>query len=260
MSVTLFTENSLSISVRDEGKGPAVVVLSGWGYGSLMGEAALGTLRDKGYRVITVDVPGTGALKDRSSFVHIPRLSKLVASYLRQNGAREATVVGHSFGSMIAQEMAMTEDDVVGKLVLVSALPGIGGILPDLNTALEMLNRLMAGGEGLLSFLFTPTHLGNLRKTLGTVFDELEKPTSSAALSGQVWAASRWTNFGRLHRMYQPTLVIHGAKDPLSPLAHVKNFAGQLPHAQLLVFENCGYLPFFESKDASLKAILGFLR
>ncbi|MBI1363400.1 MAG: alpha/beta fold hydrolase [Proteobacteria bacterium] len=254
-----FTHEGVTLSVRDRGTGPVVAVISGWGYGSLMGEVAFGTLRDAGYRVITFDLPGTGCLKDRSAFVHIPRLSRAVAGYLRAQNAAGATVVGHSFGTLVAQEMALSEDDVVGRLVLVSPVAGVGGIMPDMNAAMDMLGRLMSGQSGLLTFLFPPSYLGKLKTTLGDVFEELERPASSAALSGQVWAATRWSTFGRLQSMYQDVLILHGDKDPLSPLHGAQSLARQIPKAKLQVLEKCGYLPFIECKKETLGALSAFL-
>lgn len=256
---TEFTFEGVTLTVREGGEGPVVAVLSGWGYGALMGEVAFGSLRDAGYRVLTFDLPGTGTLKDSSSFVHIPRLARAVAAYLRSCHAADATIIGHSFGGLIAQEMAIAEDDVVGRLILVSPVTGVGGILPDMNAAMDMLGRLMSGESGVFTFLFSPSYLVKLKKTLGDVFDELDRPAPSAALSGQVWAATRWSAFGRLPRLYQEVLILHGDKDPLSPLHGSRTLERQLPKATLHVFEKCGYLPFIECKDEALSVLKQFL-
>lgn len=250
----------LSLNYRDAGPqtAPVVVMLSGWGFGSLMGEAALADLRTQQLRLITLDVPGTGTNQNTSAFVHISRLARGVAALLRELEIHEAILVGHSFGSMIAQEMAMSEDDVVGKLILVSALPGIGGMVGDLSSAMQVLNRLMSGTKGLFQFLYTPTYLAHLKETLGEVFEGLDRPASSTALSGQVWAASRWTNLGRIQQIYQPTLIIHGETDPLSFVGHANLLAAQLPQAELEILP-CGYLPFVEQKDKTLKLIRDFV-
>jgi pimeloyl-ACP methyl ester carboxylesterase len=249
----------VSLAYRDGGKGTPLVMLSGWGYGSAMGEVAVGELRSKGFRVLTIDFPGTGLMGAVSSFVYIPRLALAVAELLRHLQVHEAVVVGHSFGSMVAQELAMTEDDLVGKLVLMSVLPGIGGVIPNLSTSMLFLNRLMVGDTGSLSYFYPPGYLAQLKATLGDVFDELEKPASHTALSGQVWAASRWTNIGRIGNIYQPTLIIHGAKDPLSPPENATLLARQLKQAQLHVLP-AGYLPVLEKQEQVLKLVREFTK
>ncbi len=256
---TEFTHEGVTLNVRDAGDGPVVAVLSGWGYGALMGEVAFAALRADGFRVITFDVPGTGALKDKSAFVHIPRIGRAVAAYLRSCNAVDATVIGHSFGGLVAKEMALSEDDVVGRLVLISPVSGVGNIVPDMNVAMDMLGRLMSGQSGVLTYLFSPSSLGKLRTTLGDVFEELDRPASSSALSGQVWAASRWTAFGRLPALYQDVLIIHGDKDPISPILSARHLERQIPKAQLIVLEACGYLPFIECKNKTLDAVKAFI-
>lgn len=259
MTAKIYEESGIALALNDQGEGMPVVVLSGWGYGGLMGEVAFGDLRRNGCRVITVDVPGTGVLAGRSSFVHIQRIARALAEALRANDVHDATLVGHSFGTMIAQEMALGEDDVVSRLVLISPVPGIGDVVPDLNQAMEMLNRLMIGQGGLLSYLFAPPYLAHLRHTLGDTFDALDHPTSSAALSGQVWAASRWTNFGRLQNMYQPTLILQGETDPISPPRHARQLARVLPGVRYVELHGCGYMPFLECREETCGAILAFM-
>ncbi len=249
---------NVPVAWRDDGgKGTPVVVFSGWGYGASMGEVAFGSLRKEGCRVITFDTPGTGSLSGKSSFVHIQRLSSAIASVLRENGIHDATIVGHSFGSMVAQEMAISEDDIAARLVLISALPGVGGWMPDLNMSLDMFNRLLSGQEGFFATLFTPGYLAQLKHTLGDIFDELDRPSSGSALSGQVWAASRWTSYGRLDRIYQPALLIHGEKDPLTPPTNARLMADQMPSGKLELLP-CGYLPFLEKKEETLGMIRAF--
>lgn len=254
-----FTYHTLELGYNLQGKGTPVVFLSGWGYGVLMGEAAVGPLIKKGCRLLTVDVPGTGSMGEHSSFVHIPRLAKTIAALMREEGMNEAVVIGHAFGAMLAQEMALSEDDVVQKLVLMSALPGIG--LPtttDLSTAMDMLNRLLVGENNFFEAFYSGGFISQLKTMLGSAFAQLNQPANSAALSGQVWAASRWNSLSRLNQIYQPTLFLHGKADVLSPLALAQMMATQIPNATLEKLE-CGYLPFLEKRTETLEKITSFI-
>lgn len=47
-----------------------------------------------------------------------------------------------------------------------------------------------------------------------------------------------------------PTLVIHGALDPL-PVETSQQFVSFLPHAQHVVIPDAGHMPFWEAPDAS---------
>lgn len=259
MQTKIFTHETLSIGYRDEGKGLPVIILAGWGYGSNLGEVVYArSLREMGYRTITIDVPGVGVMDAKSSFVHIPRISRTVAALLRELGCNESTVIGHSFGALVAQELALSEDDVVSRLVLFSVLQGLGGLTPDLSTSMDMLNKLMAGEMEGLSDFFAPMTFAKIKSLLGDLFKELEKPGAAAVLSGQVWAASRWTNFGRLSRIYQPTMIVHGQEDPLCPPEGAKILAHHIKNSELHVLP-CGYMPALEQREAVLSLIKTFL-
>ena len=56
-----------------------------------------------------------------------------------------------------------------------------------------------------------------------------------------------------------PTLLIHGAADPLMPLAAAEALAGQIPDARLEVFADCAHAPFISKPDAFLASISAFL-
>jgi pimeloyl-ACP methyl ester carboxylesterase len=258
---TLYKYENITLGIRDEGQAKKgrrpILYIPGWGFSSLMGEAAFGALRKNGWRLITVDLPGVGQADGKSSFVHIQRISKALANYLRENEGHGSIVIGHSFGSMVAQEMAMNEDDVIKKVVLISTLPGIGGLVPDLHTSMDLLNRLMMGEMGIFSQLFTPGNLKQLKVKLGKEFDDLDAPVPTQVLSGQVWAASRWSNIGRVHQIYQPTLIVHGDKDPLCPVANARLMASHVENAQLKILP-CGYLPFLEKPEEALEALEKF--
>lgn len=255
-----YTYDGLSFTLRDAGQGQPVLFLAGWGYGSLMGEVACAGLRAEGLRVITVDLPGTGSMADASSFVSLPRLARALAGILRDElQLHQVMVVGHSFGSMLAQEMALSEDDLVGSLVLVSVMSGVGGMVPDLQTAMGMFNRLLAGDANMLHHLLEPPFLAHLRRVLGGSFTELDKPIASGTLSGQVWAASRWTNFGRMSQIYQPTLILQGDHDAVASPEKAHAIATLLPRAQLKILDECGFLPFIECPERTTAALLKFI-
>ena len=259
--VTLAYQDHPAQSKQQKG---TIVFLPGWGFGACMGLVAFQNLTQQGYRLISFDMPGVGTLKENSSFVYIPRMAKAIANFLREQQMNEVIIAGHSFGTMVAQEMALSEDDVVGKLILFGPLPGVGVSnsqfgAPNLSSAMATLNRLLSGQESIFDYLYPAGYLTQLKTTLGDMFEELQRPASAAALSGQVWAASRWTNWGRVEQIYQPTLVIQGQKDPLTDMASTQRFVKQVKGCELQTPE-CGYFPFWEHAEETQKAVLTFIK
>ena len=58
-----------------------------------------------------------------------------------------------------------------------------------------------------------------------------------------------------LHRITQPTLVIHGTADALVPLADAEALVAALPQAELVVFAGTGHVPTVTRPDAVVREI-----
>ena len=56
-----------------------------------------------------------------------------------------------------------------------------------------------------------------------------------------------------------PTLLIHGANDPLMPLAAAEALATLIPGAELAVFADCAHAPFISQPDAFNARLASFL-
>ena len=64
----------------------------------------------------------------------------------------------------------------------------------------------------------------------------------------------------RLSAIKQPTLIIWGREDGLTPLAEYgERFKKEIPNSQLLVFEECGHVPQVEKASEFNAAVIKFL-
>ncbi len=106
----------------ERGEGPAVVLLHGNGM-MLQDFEASGVLdlAAKGHRVIAFDRPGFGYSDRPRDVVWTPQAqADLIARALKQLGVKQATVVGHSLGTLVALAMALHDPKMVSGLVLIS--------------------------------------------------------------------------------------------------------------------------------------------
>lgn len=55
-----------------------------------------------------------------------------------------------------------------------------------------------------------------------------------------------------------PVLMVHGRQDPI-PVAASEQAASALPHAQLVILEDCGHVPYVEQPDALFANVRQFL-
>src|SRR3954471_22605970 len=73
------------------------------------------------HRVIIFDQRGTGRSKTQSRDFSTERLAADAAALLRHLDAKDAIVLGHSNGGRVAQCLALTYPELVGRLILASS-------------------------------------------------------------------------------------------------------------------------------------------
>ena len=130
------TAGSRSASCRPA---PATPILFLHGAGGLFWDPFLDALA-AGHRVIAPEHPGAG---DSQGLEHVEDVWDLVLYYnelLDALGVARATLVGHSFGGMVAAEIAANNPERVDRLVLIAPIglwldehpvPDISGIPPE---------------------------------------------------------------------------------------------------------------------------------
>ena len=75
----------------------------------------------------------------------------------------------------------------------------------------------------------------------------------------QIGAVLRWTSIGRLHRIKAPTLVIHGDRDRLLPIANGRLIARMVRGAQLRVLHGAGHIYATDRPNAHLRVLLDWV-
>jgi pimeloyl-ACP methyl ester carboxylesterase len=168
-------------------------------------------------------------------------------------GIERAHIVGGSLGGMIAQLVAADYPHRTLSLTSIMSRPG-NGPLPDiLRDAATMLNS--RGPDPLADFeayldhgvkmafvTGSPAHPPDPAETRARIRDAYQRSYYLDGFKRQYAAAlgspDRRT---KLATIRIPTVVIHGAADPLMPLAAGKETAALIPGAELRVIEGMGH-------------------
>lgn len=265
---------------RTLGAGPSVVVLHG-GPGLehtylLPGLEPLA--RD--HRLIFYDQRGSGrseAPVDSSSI----SLENFVADLdlvIRRVAGGEATVLGHSWGGLLAVLYASRYPDRVRSLVLMSPIePGQryreetsrrqrarqsdrdSAAIADLvgseafrSRSPEAVNQLYR-----LSFrsTFADTGMADRLPVDFTGRTARAAGTVPGLLLGPLGEYDFW---GRLEQITAPALVVHGAEDPIPP-AMAREMSRRIPDARFELIPAAGHFPFVESPEALFSSVRRFL-
>jgi pimeloyl-ACP methyl ester carboxylesterase len=116
------TTDGISLAVRDEGAGAAVVLLHGFPDSSYVWRHQIPVLTAAGFRAIAPDLRGLGG-SDKPPEVDAYRMTTIakdVLAILDHFGIERAHVVGHDFGANLAWVVAGLHPERVDRLVVMS--------------------------------------------------------------------------------------------------------------------------------------------
>ncbi len=114
--------NGHRIAYLDEGQGPPLILLHGYG-GSMWQWEYQQLPLSRQFRVITPDLIGSG-LSDKPPLDYRPEeLIESIRGLMDALGLPTATLIGNSMGGGVAIGMALTHPDRVSRLVLIDSLP-----------------------------------------------------------------------------------------------------------------------------------------
>jgi len=118
--------NGTTLHVRVGGKGPAVVLLHGYGEtGDMWGAMAADLARD--HTVVVPDLRGMGLSSKPAGGFDKKTQASDIAGVMDALKIGKADVVAHDIGNMVAYALAASRRDRVTKLVLIDApVPGVG--------------------------------------------------------------------------------------------------------------------------------------
>jgi pimeloyl-ACP methyl ester carboxylesterase len=244
------------------GGGPTVLMLHGIGGGHLAFAPQVETLASSGYRAVAWDMPGYGHSAPIEPYTFKGLAASCIA-LIESLRCGDVTLVGHSMGGMVAQEVVARRPELVSKLVLAGTSPSFGKPDGDWQrsfiaertapldaglTMAELAARLvpeMAGPEALPEGLKLATHCMGL----------VNPSTYRRALEALVTFDRR----ANLPRIVVPTLLIAGEHDRNAPPAVMKKMAGAIPGSTYIELAGVGHLQNLEAPDDFDGMLLNFL-
>ena len=196
-----------------------------------------------------------------------------VSGIRRALGIRRWDLLGHSWGGGIAMLAAASDQAATRRLVLVDAVGATSEWIPELRrNALQRLEgeerkRLERIDEQALTSPDPEIHAEQTQAIypawfadhdLATRFSlpKIINQTGTAVLARLRAQHYDWRR--ELRALRTPTLVLHGALDPL-PIETSRALARLISHAQHAVIPDAGHMPFWEAPDVFFPLVKKFL-
>jgi 3-oxoadipate enol-lactonase len=255
----------IELHVEEHGDGFPLLLIQGLGW-SKWGSRAQWPDYALRRRMLAFDNRGTGLSDKPPGPYSIEQLADDAASVLDARGLEQADVYGHSMGGFIALTLALRRPDLVRSLVLVGTGPGGPDHEPLPQETLEIWFSVV--GLPLKEAIrrtfptsFAPgwidEHADEYAEWLAARFDP---PTPPACWRAQFEAAANYTNVGvEVERIDVPTLVVHGERDRVVPVANGRLLAARMPQAELVVLSDQAHVPMLEQPQEFGALICRFL-
>jgi 3-oxoadipate enol-lactonase len=244
------------------GSGPTVLMLHGIGGGHLSFAPQVETLASSGYRAVAWDMPGYGHSAPIEPY-NFKGLAQSCIHLIEGLQCGDLTLVGHSMGGMVAQEVMARRPELVNRLVLCGTSPSFGK--PDGEWQREFIAQRTApldAGKSMaeLADVLVPRMVGpgSLPEgvRLATVcMSQVLPSTYRRALEALVTFDRR----ANLTQIRVPTLVIAGEHDRNAPPPVMKKMADAIPNATFLEMHGIGHLQNLEAPDDFDALLLNFL-
>jgi pimeloyl-ACP methyl ester carboxylesterase len=170
-----------------------------------------------------------------------------------------AVFAGHSFGALVAAELAAVMPNSAAKLVLIDPVGLWRDEDPVKNwmvlSEAERRPSLFADPQGKAAHKFFAVPSDPAERV-----DVLSELVWSQACTGKfLWPVPDRGLKRRIHRIAAPTLILWGAADRIAAPVYAQEFAKRIPGAQVKLIDKAGHLAHLEQGEAVAKAILDFL-
>jgi pimeloyl-ACP methyl ester carboxylesterase len=247
------------VCYRDDGSGPALVLVHGWLLDSTIWTAQV-TAWSSRLRVLRPDRRGFG---ESTGAPDLAADARDVVRILDSLGIERTTVLGMSQGARIALHLADTAPDRIACLVLdgTPALAGLPGDWPSETPVEHYRNLLLAQGIGALRDELATHPLMQLRgrdPVARAMLDAMLERYHGADLFAAP-SSSIDVDPGRLARLDPPVLLLNGALDTPVRLRVAEVLARLLPTAERQVLPMAGHLACLDARETYGAVVLEFL-
>lgn len=249
------------------GAGPTVLMLHGIGGGHLAFAPQVETLANAGYRAVAWDMPGYGHSDPIEPYTFkglAEKCIELIEGLMHSTPGAGLTLLGHSMGGMVAQEVVLRRPDLVRRLVLCGTSSAFGR--PDGDWQQSFVHDRMAplrAGKTMreLAETLVPAMVGERALPEGITLAKHCMGLVSPATYHR--ALDALVNFDRreaLGLVAVPTLLIAGEQDRNAPPRVMQQMAQRINGSRYVELPGIGHLMNLEAPDGFDQILIDFLR
>jgi 3-oxoadipate enol-lactonase len=259
--MSLISVGEVELDYERSGAGPPLLMIMGRsGTYAHWGEPFLQELRGD-FELILYDHRGVGASTRLDGPVTIREMARDAAGLLGALELDSAHVLGISMGSMIAQELALAEPQLLRTLTLGCTYCGGPGSVHTSEAVLRSMGEAIASGipERMIRASWeanvSPAFAADDAAWARFLEISLRRRVSLEVIVAQTQACIEHDASARLHEIAMPTQIIHGTVDQVLPVQNGRMVAESIPGSSLELLDDVGHLFFWERPERSAELL-----
>jgi pimeloyl-ACP methyl ester carboxylesterase len=210
------------------------------------------------WRVFALDQRGQGDSDRPAGGYGMADIAADVIAFMDAKEIRRATIVGHSMGGFVAQQVARLAPDRVTRLVLVAT----GGNVREINGSAEFEAAVMALTDPVPEAFAREFQVSTIHRPLPPEFVD-RTVVESLKLPAHVWhglmRGMLATPPAELAGARFPTLLLWGDRDAIFPRSAQDGLQARIPGARLLVFPETGHAVHWERPEEVARELREFV-
>lgn len=243
---------------KRRGSGPPLLIVHGFLGGIGEWDGLIDHLAPS-FDVVAVDLPGFGGSAAIPAPATLAEYGGLIAEVMDALGIKRCTLLGHSLGSMIAQQFALDYRGRLDRLVLYGAAStgSLPGRFETFEATIERFKRvgIAEGGEAIIASWFVAGRDHPAYRAYRKMAEAANPDTAISTLR----IIAPWQVTDRLGSIDVPTLVIGGDRDRSTEPAEQFRLWRGLPRAQLCILPNCAHAAHLEQPEIFHRLLSRFL-
>ncbi|MFG6402895.1 alpha/beta fold hydrolase [Microbacterium sp. P04] len=219
--------------------------------------------------VILFDNTGIGSTSGTTPGT-VEEMADDAIAFILALGLTRVDLFGFSLGGFVAQDIALSEPDMVRRLILAGTgpkgAPGMERWSKDVEDAV-VADETGPAGVLYVFYAHTDTSQAAGQESLGRIYgwaDGRDEQPSLEAKNAQYeavlkWGVRDWGAVARLAELRQPTLILQGDNDIMIPTRASYTLAGLLPNATIHIYPDASHGSIFQHADEAARQTLAFL-
>lgn len=219
-----------------------------------------------------------GAINERSMTIDV--FLNDIETIRKEFGLKKMTVLGHSWGGLLAMHYAINYPESVEKLILLNSIPASNeefGLF-----IAEWMKRTAPIQDRLAQIYATeefeqgdPSTHEHMHRLIFQTYCFLPEKAALLSLNSSRIALQNGEKVNELMRenvlmqpfnlhaklqnVLMPTLIVHGEYDPV-PYSTAQTIHNSIPGSKLFIIPRCGHFPYVEEPETLFKTIKDFLK